>query len=380
MNRPPPSSFARVFRQWRTLHPYNAVQAMRLDRLPGDWRRAVAPLPTWLRGELVPERVAGDFDGHITAELNRPFGEGEPPLRPWVLGDWAGLTYDHWAGDSVAIRLIMRRWAEATAGGPLSPVVLDAGKRPAGGPWLGETLQMMHANNRLQRCRRVRGRDPAAAFTTIELPPDLLPRLLVATRRHGVTLNHLFVAAAARAVARILPIEVHFGRLDVAVGGIEDTRHELPPSRRERFGLHLGFRSFVFRTTDLRTLNTAVQRARQEAARPRADRLALALAATAGRFLRGKSLARFYRKRQPLAAGVSNVNLDRNFIGNLHPSPIRHYTRVSPLGPATPIVFTPTTLGGRLHLGVTHRPATFEGRDRQCIDLFVRDLLIAAGL
>jgi hypothetical protein len=67
------------------------------------------------------------------------------------------------------------------------------------------------------------------------------------------------------------------------------------------------------------------------------------------------TLREFYRKRFPLAGGVSNVSLSGTWAEAAKPSPLREYLRVSPTGPFMPVVMTPTTLGGRLHLGVTTR-------------------------
>ena len=72
---------------------------------------------------------------------------------------------------------------------------------------------------------------------------------------------------------------------------------------------------------------------------------------TIGRLLGRDKMVEFYRKRMPLAGGISNVNLNRSWAGEFHPEPLLDYIRVSPTGPLMPLVFTPTTLGKKMHLG-----------------------------
>jgi len=76
---------------------------------------------------------------------------------------------------------------------------------------------------------------------------------------------------------------------------------------------------------------------------------------TVGKFYDRRKIVDFYRKRVPLAGGISNVNLNRTWAASFHPDPLLDYIRVSPTGPMMPLVFTPTTLGDHLHVGFTYR-------------------------
>jgi hypothetical protein len=49
------------------------------------------------------------------------------------------------------------------------------------------------------------------------------------------------------------------------------------------------------------------------------------------------------------------VNLNRDWPARFHPDPLMQYIRVSPAGPMMPVVFTPTTLGNTLNIGLTCR-------------------------
>ena len=86
----------------------------------------------------------------------------------------------------------------------------------------------------------------------------------------------------------------------------------------------------------------------------------MAAAATVGRLVPDAKLYHFYRKEVPHLGGVSNVNLNGTWAENYHPAPLAEYFRVSPTGPLVPVVFTLTTLGARLHLSLTYRPALLD--------------------
>lgn len=73
-----------------------------------------------------------------------------------------------------------------------------------------------------------------------------------------------------------------------------------------------------------------------------------------------KRLLEFYRKRFAMAAGISNVNLNADWPGRFHPHPLLDYVRVSPAGPWMPLVFTPTTLGDGLNIGITSRRSVLD--------------------
>jgi len=98
----------------------------------------------------------------------------------------------------------------------------------------------------------------------------------------------------------------------------------------------------------------------------------MAFALAAGALLDDRNVKELYRKRMPLAGGISNVTLQRSWAAEAHPKLITEYMRFSPTGPFLPLVLTPTTLGDRLHLGITVRspadPSTGETIGRRFLD------------
>lgn len=353
--------------------------------LADHFEQAIAPLGKCRRIEVLSPDTS--LDRYLTGCINRGFEDDDVlPIRPFVQpgGDrthaWAGLTYDHWMADSVAIRLVMRRWIQAATGRSLTPIPRFELVPP---PTKLGFMRNLALVTRTLRCRRlpreVLGSD--SCYLHFDLDKGLCGKLRAAARRHGAKVNDIFLAAAGVAAARHIPTERSVKRVDVGVGSIVDTRRFLPKSQREAFGLMLGFIRVVLRPHHLGhpadALAAAAYQSRlaMENHDPISGSVTLRLGLLASRYLDAEGLRRFYRKRMPLLAGVSNVRLDGTALGEEHPDVLEKYVRVSPLGPATPIVFTPTTLGGELSLGVTYRVAAMgaKGAER-CIETFVQTL------
>ncbi|MEM6313219.1 MAG: hypothetical protein AAF743_03985 [Planctomycetota bacterium] len=385
-----PNLFARVFKSWGRLHPYNAAQAMRIRggnaiTLADRCDQALAPLGKCRRVEVLGPSMS--LDRYLTGCINRPFAEDDPlPIRPFVqpapdgTHAWAGLTYDHWLADSVAIRQLMHRWLQAVHDQPLTPMPRFESVPPPRKLGLTRDLALV---TRMLRCRRlekeVLGGD--SCYLHLPLDPGLCGRLRSAARRHGAKVNDIFLAAAGLAAARHIATERSVKRIDLGVGSIVDTRRYLPESQRHAFGLMLGFIRVVLRPHHLGHPADALaavayqSRLAMKNDDPISGSATLQLGLLASRYLDNEALRKFYRKRMPLLAGVSNVNLDGTTLGAEHPDTLVQYVRVSPLGPTMPIVFTPTTLGNELSLGVTYRTAAVGAANAErCIETFVQTL------
>lgn len=393
---PPPNVFQRLMLQWERFAPYNAGQYM---TLVGDLptKRAMHAFDACVvglgldqigqvdsaaaarsSGALPPDRPA-DADPiatFVSAELNRPFAADDPPLRPFVIrGDGVthvGLIYRHVVADSASIRLIMRAWFERLYLDRTPARVSLAGDLgPRRSLWQTARIAIREFA-RLRRVKRVRRlpaerADPtsAVAWRRIDWPNGAIDRALAAARRRGVKLNDVFLAAAAMACRDLMPLERPARRTDLGIGTIVDVRPADRPAQTH-FGLSLGFLQTFWRPDELTSLDAALAAAAaaSRSARENGDADASLLRLTfAERFCRSRCLedtAEFYRKRCPLAAGISNVNLNRDWPAAHHPSPLVNYTRISPLGPMLPLVFTPTTLGTRANLGLTYRTSVLD--------------------
>jgi hypothetical protein len=394
--------FQRLTRRWDAIHPYNAAQAMKLagapdrQRLAQAWRSTLKVLGIgqvrfagkWFRHEpLDGQWVASDlvapppdtaFDAFISDALNRPFAPSESPLRPFVIAQddahWIGVVYHHWIADSASIRLLLREWffrmyhpdrarrepVSFPAGGYRDHV----GPRTGGWNYFDASLAAMRWGARMRRARRVEAPDfdqYITHFSLHHLPDRLVERLLTVARSQGATLNDVFLTVVAQVCDELVPVKRTPRRPDLALGSIVDLRSRAAGGMSDAFGLFLGFTSVVVHSDDapdfprlLRTI--AAQNAHlKRTAGPESSMLRMAAGLAIHRIYSQSKALNWYRKRIPLAGGISNVNLNRDWPAEFHPHPLLEYARVSPLGPMMPIVFTTTTLGEQLNFGLTCR-------------------------
>lgn len=387
-----PNTFRQLMLEWEKFAPYNAGQfvtlsdcdAVSIDRLSRSWRALVENHEL---EQLAPMRfdvICPDtsISEHVTNELNHPFHEQEPPFRPFTIHDssrvHAGIMYRHAFADSVSIRMLMQAWLTASLPKPIEFNYSDSriGK-------LRLARELFSEVARLQRIRHVR-RSPRKRYASYpvtwsmhELADGLVDRLLRFCRAHGATMNDLFVTLAARVGARSMPADSRPSRTDLGVGTIVDLRD---PSQTF-FGLSLGFMQTFFTPDEIEDRIRALKASNATSRRIRrrgfaaSTRLRLRAALWEHARLNQNDLLTFYRKRCPLIGGISNVNLNRTEMGQWCVDHCAMYTRVSPLGPMLPVVFTPTTTGSKLTLGVTTRDGLINPERRaNLVEAFVDEL------
>jgi hypothetical protein len=160
-----------------------------------------------------------------------------------------------------------------------------------------------------------------------------------------------------------------------------DLRPKSPRPMKDVFNLLLGFTSVSCRPeilSDWPRLLTAISR---QTRRQKINRIAesswirILGGLAASRMLNRKDNLELYRKRVALAGACSNVNLNRDWPARYFPDPLMEYVRVAPTGPTTPIVFTPTTLGGTLGVGLSFRQALVpEANAAAALSMFLDEL------
>jgi hypothetical protein len=420
--------FQRLTRQWDALHPYNAAQAMRiagniedleaatklaatLEELNVGWAtlhgRHYTPsapaAPGDLPLEIMPDGLS--LDTHISTELNRPFAiDGGPILRPFLLREagsyWLGVIYHHWAADSASVRALLREWflrlyePERARRSPFVPARLGylraVGPRTAGWDALGGLLDAARWSSRFKSVRRldrslmdqIAGSGRATHFSRHELPDGTVRLLRAAAKQRNATFNDLLLAVLAYAVDRYVVELPRFRRHALALGTIVDLRPRSATLKgldaAEAFGLFLGFTNVVVRPQDLADVERLISRIAAQnrhnnrAKAPETGLLRLAAGVAAGKIMTGETLLEFYRKRLPLGGGISNVNMAGSWVDDHHPELILDYVRASPAGPMLPLVITPTTLGNRLHFGMTCRESILNAADRSAVADLIR--------
>jgi hypothetical protein len=414
--------FQRLARQWEDLHPYNGVQVLKirgrlgLDRCRQAWHDALEILGLGricvagdsyhyqcLNGDSVHHTVAQcppktSLEDWITAELNLPFQKPEAvPFRPFAIQDdgffWIGLVYQHWVADSVSIRLLMREWFVRQfdpAAASDRPVRTQAGGYlmlfgPHRAGWhAGEALLSgMRWQSQFRRARRIEDpeifRDLTVRFSLFPTSAGLIDGLCTLAKKSKVTVNDLFLAALAEACDRHIPAPRRYRRQDLTIATIVDLRSKSPRPLDDVFDLLLGFTSVSCRHDHLHDWDAllhvvAAQTRRQKlTGAPQSSWLRMLGGLIAGHFLPPDRIPEFYRKRVSLAGANSNVNLNSSWAARYNPDPLLEYVRVAPTGPMTPLVFTTTTLGHGMSIGMTYRTAIVpEDRARALSSMFLR--------
>jgi len=416
--------FQRLIRQWDVLHPYNAGQMMKLAgrtdicAIEQVWCQTLRELGLgpvnvrerdfWfvpLNGQVAPQVTIvaeHSLDDFISRELNRPFSLGDVPFRPFCIARESdhvlGVIYQHWVADSASIRLIMREWFVRLFDPGKArrlPVRLAQGGywrfcNPGRAGWqvIPTILAGVNFSSRMKRMRRVQSRDSddlSMRFSLHEAPPGVIGRVATAARVFGVTVNDLFLAAIAQTCLEHGPNVSTRRRTDLALGTIVDLRGIAASALRDDFGIFLGYTNVVLRPGDVGDPRRLIERIaaqnrqQKDRAAPHGSVVQIAAALAIGSMLGPNRIKDFYRKRFPLGGGISNVNMNRTWAREYHPSPLIDYVRISPTGPMMPLVFTPTTLGDRLSFGLTCRASIIpEDRARKIASAFVERLDILA--
>lgn len=405
----PLNLFQRLLRQWEHAHPYNAAQAMHLrgsadqSAITAAWLDTLCSMGlgkllvtgggyqyqavnAQYRNRPVPivpsHRSLAEF---LSDQLNSPFDDPEePPFRPFIRrgedGYHLGVVYQHWVADSISIRMLLREWFYRLydpAAACKYPI-----RQPDRGYWrlFGPDNSNWHliegaisTFRRYFRYRRVKkvdsaGIDNAGVAVRLESPADAtIDRVYRYARMNGVKVNDVFVAAMASLCWQYVPLQLRARRTDIAIGSIVDLRPFSHSRLDEVFSIFLGFNSVVCTPRELADWKSLLMTVHKQNSSHRnsgmiqSSLLWMISALMVGRFVRPDKLYHFYRKEVPLAGGVSNVVLNNSWATKYHPDPILSYLRVSPPGPMTPVVFTTTTLGSNLQLGITYRKSLMDG-------------------
>ncbi len=393
----------RLMRQWEQLYPFNGAHAVKisgaldLSAARRAWEMALSALGlgalSVTNNSYAYRLLNGEADRHtveafesgarvwdvISDELNRPYDADAVPFRPFAIQEeghfWLGLGYRHFVADSVSIRMLMREWflrlfepdrasnrrARLGAGGFLSlfgPHRANWDATPA----LLETLRLQHQIKRARRIedREAFGRMPVR-FELFDAPDGLIETLYARARSQKMRVNDLFLAAIAEACDRHEPSLQRSWKRHLVVETMVDLRPRSSAALDDVFDVLLGFSNVSCTPRELKhwdTLLSAVCRQtkkNRERGVAESSWLRMLAGLAVSKFVSRERLIEFYRKRLPTAAAISNVNMTPTWVRDFYPHRIMEYVRASPVGPSMPVIFTPTTLGPRLSLGMTYR-------------------------
>jgi hypothetical protein len=413
------NAFQQVMRLWDKVCPYNAVQLFRVDGtadidrtakawsltlkamglgwvvVRGDEYSHAAPSNGHISAQMDVLSPGTSLDDLLTREMNATINPDIGcPFRAFVLHETGGthclgVTYHHWVADSASIRWLLREWFDQIR----TPQGLTKTARPvripAEGYWrlfgpdpgkwrIDEAvLGLLRYRTRFCRARKTVPTTPEQAagvsVSAHEGPRGVVPELVAQARQHQVTVNDLLTAAVAQAVDRFGANPMTRDRDVLALGTVCDLRSISGQKLDDTFGLFLGFTTTMLRPADLnhwpRLLRcVASQNAWHKRTKaPFTSVLRMAVGLAEARFVTPQRWAELYRDRMPIAAATSNVNMNRDWAGAWHPSPLQNYYRVTPTGPLLPLTCSLTTLGDQLNIVITRQNAIIDAQRGQRI-------------
>jgi hypothetical protein len=435
------NAFQALMRRWSRMHPYNAGQVMEITGAPdlGRWKHAVESVigemgfgkPRFSdndtvvefspAGEATIEQSQQDLSSFFNDELNRPFAAGDLPLRFCVLphqpsnghgvSHYFAAVYDHWIGDSRAMRELMHRIYDRyqhPEGSRLPPLTLDAPnfnklfRKHVGR--LSRMAAIRESIKNVWRHRhgfRVNIAEPVnfnSGFLYRILPPGLIEKVYRDAKSSGASVNDLFIAAVGQTLGAFTAAErarrkkkaFHFRRGQIGIGTIVDIRDSASEPLDRVFNLYLSSYTVLLKNPEHRPLDSLMK----EVAR-KTRHIKKTFATVKGFW--ALVMARFWydtydvprfqaqllHKAVPVVAGISNVNMTGSWADVPPPAGkagedtprILDYLRISPTGPLSPLVFTLTTIRDRLSLCITYRTTAFtDAEARALADDFVKRL------
>ena len=374
---------------------------------------------------------ARDLVTFFNGELNRPFAAGDLPIRFCILPappegaggaeetHYLAAVYDHWIADSRAMRELMHRIFERyqapAARTHLPPLTLDVPPfKTLFGRHVGPLRRLTAMRESLKNIWRHRHgyrlnlSDPvdfASRFVYRELSEGLIDRLYRFAKCREASVNDLFIAVIAQATGAYTAADrlgkqkkpLHFARRQVGIGTIVDIRDAASQPLDRVFNLYLSSYAVLLDNPEKRSAEDLTREIAAETSRIKKtyETVRRYWALVMARFWydmyeSSRFRASLLHKTVPLVAGISNVNMTGSWADSKSdPGPageagmegmgggarVLDYLRISPAGPLIPLVFTLTTIRGRLSLCVTYRTTSFRPEKLHgIVDDFVRRL------
>lgn len=403
--------FQQSMLRWDTLHPYNAVHAVRVlgparvDALrTAAWEVArdaelgelalnffrtayeYRPLQVVRVQEFTPgQSNEARLAEIITEEINTPFyGDVHHPIRWTVFNEIDGkahhvvLCYHHAISDAFGIErllaAVLRRYLDLPAGAEDAGLTtrltrLDRSLRPTTGILdhvIGQ-IGLAIRHREMRRAHKMPDERLGGDYTAVALrtaPDGLMERLAAGCKRRNVGVNDALIAAFASAIAEQTPDRHESRRRKyIAMATVVSSRRSLSPEQANDFGVCLSSILAVLRRPDIPIDELVRDVARQT--RALKTNPSRAAAETNLRYFSTRWLwwmaavkheRRSYRRVFPVCGGVSTVYVDENRFADLAPH-VSRYIRACPTGPVMPLLLGPTIFKGRLELGLTYRIA-----------------------
>ncbi len=324
--------------------------------------------------EVLPpsDNVLGSLKNRLELELNRPFTLLPPslPIRFFVVQDgenfYLGLVYFHVIADASSIIFllndILRCYESGLAPNPhpgrlypqarLGTVSLIRGFFD----WLRTLPHDVNDVRRTLRVSWINGAPKRAGLLLEKLPLDGR-KLAEKCRTLGVTANDLFLAALLKSVPPLRGKKKSAHRSRLSVGSIISTRRDLGLNGGKEFGLFLSSFRVSASSPEQYSLTEMAADVRRQTQRVKKFKLHLRNMMETSLGLRLETLVssgmrdRFYAKHYPLAAGLTNMDL--NALWEPSGEPIPDYWRAVSTNRAVPMVFSVTSAAASLNISVS---------------------------
>jgi hypothetical protein len=402
---------------WDRIHPYNAVhivtipapleperlkeivnRCLEMKGLTGlvldrnQYRYEFTGGPSRMEIDVIkkPGESASALKREVQKQLNLRFqcGMMGEPFRFFAVMDdhffYLGIVYFHLisGGDSIIYLMkdIVKVYIDGKASAPCRPLTFyqkDSLCRRLLNPgnfyrWIRGLPGHIDKMRRSFRPKYADVRDHRTGFTFFSIPSSQLISLIHTAKRWDVTVNDMFLALMLMSLAPFAEGRTSEPRRRrLSLGSVINIRKNLSFDDPQRFGFFLG--TFVI-SHDVPAgiqLEDLVKDLKKQTAKIKEDKFYLGsimdqwLAILLIRLLYRKRWDSFYSKNYPLWGGISNINLDP--IWDQSEETGTEYIRIVSTGPATPLVFSLTTVKGRLHMGVSYRKTVFSERDVEII-------------
>ena len=403
------NSFQKTMLQWNDLHPYSAVHVVQIPGTLEEARLQQAIQRTLLsRGltnltldrensmyryeggaarsdmKLLPEvqEPRPALFAEIEQQLNLAFDQRAPfnPFRFFVApasnSFFLGLTYFHPVADAESVVRLIKDLAdtylEKVTAVPLPPLDLY----PDGAShllwrhsrvFLGRLLGLPSQIGRMRQSHRPRYRDAGEqsnGFTFFSLEQEILSGLVAARKSWGVTVNDLLMSLLLKSLSPLASGRAkERKRRKISIGCIVNLRRDLSIDPGT-FGLFLG----SFTVTHVVPKDISLKELAKDIGRQTlaikdkklylGTTLELEFARFMLRFFSPERRTKFYPKNYPLWGGITNMNLNTLWGGSGEDAPMDYFRGVS-TGPATPLVFSVTTVRDRMNIGLSYRSTVF---------------------
>lgn len=396
------NTFQKLAVAWNGHWPYNAVHVLRVSGSP-DENRLRASIHdtlnaygissyhlsssgsrfTYAPGGDIPIQISSvdkDVQESLRAcmedGLNRFFETDKTffPLSFFILKDigsfYLGVVYNHVIADADSIiRLINHisgNYSAVDDGG--TPVRVNIYPSPNGhGAWknpailwkwlslLSTDIRDVRQTIRIIPDTKISGRN---GLLLAALDERTTQRLLDLAKQWNVTVNDVLLAALWRSVSPLFQKAVTTKRHRLAVASVISIRSDLKKTPKD-FGLFLSSFRVSRPATDASALQQVavdINRQTQRAKRHKLYLRSLAEMRAGLRLLpyyKEDYRKRFFAKYYPLAAGLTNIHLQRIWSQEGSPEEPQDYMRAVSTSPATPLIVSATTIRGRMNLSLS---------------------------